>query len=106
MSIGLIEIKGLKKTKQDLVQPVLTPCLSATTFGALSSCLREGVERLQRLDCFKNIDVLVDRIKDDPAGHDVKVVVEVEEKRFKLHAGTEVKRNDIAFVQWVYWPFY
>lgn len=80
------------------MQPLLTPCLASTTFGSLSACLREGVERLQRLECFKNINVLVDRLKDDPAGHDVMVVVEVEERRFKLHAGTEVKRNDIAFV--------
>lgn len=96
VSIGLIEIKGLKKTKQDLLQPLLAPCLQATTFGALSLCLRESAERMQRLDIFKAINIGLDRMKGGPG--DVQVTFETEEKKYRLHAGTEVKRNDIAFV--------
>jgi len=99
VSIGVIEIKGLKKTKQSLIQPLIQPCLTATTFGSLSACLQDSVERMQRLDIFKGINVTLDRLKDvTAAGHDVMVVIEAEEKKYRVHAGTEMKRNDIAFV--------
>lgn len=99
VSIGLIEIKGLEKTKSDLIQPLFSPCLRATTFGSLSTCLRDSVDKMQRLDIFKNINVVMDKIPEDKAGHDVMVVIEAEEKKFRLHAGTEVQKSDIAFVR-------
>lgn len=40
----------------------------------------------------------MDKMPEDQAGHDVVVVIEAEEKKFRLHAGTEVQKNDIAFV--------
>lgn len=55
------------------------------------------MEKVQRLDIFKNINVVMDKMEDD-AGHDVKVIIDAEEKRYRLHAGTEVKKNDLAFV--------
>lgn len=97
----MIEIKGLKKTKPDFLQPLISPCFQAKTFGALASCIRSSVESMQQLDIFKNINVILDNFDEGKGGqtHDVKIVIEGEEKKYRLHAGTELQKNDIGFVQ-------
>lgn len=95
MSIGLIEIKGLEKTKPDLIQPLISPCLAARTFGDLSQCLHSSMDKMQRLNIFKNLNVTLDKL--DDAEDTVKVTIDAEEKKLRLHVGTEVQKNDVAF---------
>jgi hypothetical protein len=96
----MIEIKGLRKTKPDFLQPLISPCFQAKTFGALAACVRSSVESIQQLDIFKNINVILD--KHEEKGKDgmnnLKIVIEGEEKKYRLHAGTELQKNDIGFV--------
>ena len=95
----MIEIKGLRKTKPDFLQPLISPCFQAQTFGALAACLRSSVESIQQLDIFKNINVVLDSHQGDSThGNPLKIVIEGEEKRYRLHAGTELQKNDIGFV--------
>lgn len=54
---------------------------------------------MQRLDIFKHIDVLIDKMDGAPDDRDVKVTVVAEERRFRLNVGTGIQKNDVGCVR-------
>lgn len=108
-----IQFEGLKRTRDDFIAPMLKSSLMCKTFGNLTQSLSDLSARLTNLDIFKGpgrfiVDILEEDVDTKPSDvrvynlnnkknprtsdslNKVAVRVEVEEKRLRLQAGTEI----------------
>ncbi|CAG8595900.1 745_t:CDS:10 [Paraglomus occultum] len=85
-------IFGAKKTRQSLFKAVISPTFEARTFGELIDEVRIAADKLNRLDIFKYVDVLLDTCEDGFAPPEaLDMVIAVEEKpRYWIRTGTEI----------------
>lgn len=103
---------GLERTCYDVMQSAVDPCRQARTFGELTECLSRASRRLDQLELFKEMRFVIDKREDGhgdmQAEHqsendrsegqgDVLVRVEVKEKKYKLNAGTNIRKNEVGF---------
>ncbi|KAG9307255.1 hypothetical protein G9A89_017083 [Geosiphon pyriformis] len=93
--IHSFRIYGAKKTRPSLFEAVLNPALKVSTLGGVIDQTIEATNRLQRLDIFKEVDVMLDTATDplaSPGALDVKLYLE-EKSRFWVKTGTEIANN-------------
>jgi len=71
---------------------VISPTFEARTFGELIDEVRIAADKLNRLDIFKYVDVLLDACEDGFAPPEaLDMVIAVEEKpRYWIRTGTEI----------------
>ncbi|CAG8677544.1 14398_t:CDS:10, partial [Funneliformis caledonium] len=90
--IHSFQIHGTKKTRRSLFESVFHPALHARTLGSVIDEVRISADKLNRLDIFKYVDVLLDN-NNDPFAQPgaIDVILSVEEKsRFWIKTGTEI----------------
>lgn len=111
IEIKSIEFEGLKRTDKDLLMRTLGLCgmEDSKSLLELSNSLSKAFDRLERLNVFKDVSVVIDQAdtndsipnmfqSDSEPIQDVKVVFKCKEKRFNIRTGTELQRKDIAWV--------
>ncbi|RIA91800.1 surface antigen-domain-containing protein [Glomus cerebriforme] len=90
--IHSFQIHGTQKTRRSLFESVIYPALQARTLGSVIDEVRITADKLNRLDIFKHVDVLLDNSNDpfaQPGAIDV--ILSAEEKsRFWIKTGTEI----------------
>lgn len=90
-----VQFKGAERTKGDLLETIVQPCLKARTFGELTQALAIVGNQLGRLDIFKEMRFVIDRPDSEEDG--LVVRVEVKERKYRMHAGTEIQKNEVGF---------
>ena len=103
ISVHQVVFEGLEKTDREFISSAVTPELKhASNLVELSEALNDTFKRLEGLNIFKEVSVLIDKADDssisDPESHPVKLVFQCKEKRFHIRTGTELQRRDIAWV--------
>lgn len=94
-----LAFEGLDRTDRAFVEAVLKPCLTVTSLYELSDSLNAAFQRLERLNVFKDVSVVIDRAEDsDDDLHEIKLLFRCKEKRFNIRTGTELRRRDIVWV--------
>jgi outer membrane protein insertion porin family len=90
--IHSFQIHGAKKTRRSLFESVIYPALQVRTLGSVIDEVHITADKLNRLDIFKHIDVLLDKSNDQFAQPEaIDVILSVEEKsRFWIKTGTEI----------------
>ena len=106
ISIHKVVFEGLERTDRQFLSQALTPELKhATNLVELSEALNSTFKRLEGLNIFKEVSVLIDKADDssisNPDTNPVKLVFQCKEKRFNIRTGTELQRRDIAWV--IHW---
>jgi outer membrane protein insertion porin family len=90
-----VQFTGTERTKTDILEPAVQNCLKARTFGELTAALGETSSNLERLELFKEMRFVIDQDSDKKEG--VVVRVEVQERKYKIHAGTDIQKNGVGF---------
>ncbi len=103
ISIHQVVFEGLERTEREFLNNAITPELKhASNLIELSEALNSTFKRLEGLNIFKEVSVLIDKADDsrisDPESNPVKLVFQCKEKRFNVRTGTELQRRDIAWV--------
>jgi len=94
--VDSVHVEGLGRTKDDYVQSQLKDLFKVTTFEDLMVVSAEVRQRLEKLECFREIGILIDtnKTKDaTPNGYDVTFRV-TEFRRFVGQVNTMVGAND------------
>lgn len=104
ISVHQIVFEGLERTDQEFLIGAIEPEVKkASNLVELSDALNSTFRRLEGLNIFKEVSVLIDKADDfsasDPDSHPVKLVFQCKEKRFHIRTGTELQRRDIAWVK-------
>lgn len=94
ITVAGVQFIGTERTKVDILEPTVQKCLQAKTFGELTLAMAETSNKLARLELFKDVRFIVDR---EPEGDNVVVRVEVQERKYKVHVGTEIQKNEVGF---------
>ena len=89
-----VKFEGIRKTRQDMLGQVMKDCLEARTFGELTRSLAAAADSLERLEVFKETKFILDTDKAVQDG--VLVRVQAKERKYKVHLGTELQRNDVG----------
>ncbi len=104
LRVAQVEFVGVQRTKQDLLNAIVAPCLQAKSFGDLTHTLSSVSSSFDQFDLFKEHRFIIDRVSPGGAGglgkdEDDRVVirVDVKEKKFRLNAGTEIQRDGVGF---------
>lgn len=90
-----VRFLGIERTKQDILEVAVERCLHVNTFGELTKALSSTSEQLSRLEIFKEMRFIIDRADKD--GDQVIIRIEVKERKYKVHAGTEIQKNEVGF---------
>lgn len=99
MRVTEIEVRGLKRTDPSFIHGILNQCRNIDSLSQLKEVLSRQLETISRLSLFKDVRVLVDGAKGvGSSPEDVRLQVEVEERRYSLKAGTELRQGEAAFV--------
>lgn len=104
ISVHQVIFEGLERTKPGYLETALSGELKKSeNLVELSESLNAAFKRLEGLNVFKEVSVLIDKAEDastsDPESHPVKLVLKCKEKRFNIRTGTELQRRDIAWVR-------
>ena len=91
-----ITVNGLNRTKHDIVENSLQTCLVSHTLHELLDNLTKSCSVLERLQIFKSINVEI--VPSKSSTDAVELVLNVEEKRYRIKAGTEFQQGEIAWV--------
>lgn len=95
VNVSGVQFVGTTRTRLDVVEGAVQPCLEAKTFGELTEALSKTSRHLNRLELFKDMRFIIDQAEGDDST--IIVRVEVKEKAYQLRAGTEVQRNEVCF---------
>ncbi|PJF19928.1 hypothetical protein PSACC_00256, partial [Paramicrosporidium saccamoebae] len=90
-----VQFTGTERTRMDILEPVVQNCLKARTFGELTVALGETSSNLERLELFKEMRFVIDQDSHKKDG--VVVRVEVQERKYKIQAGTDIQKNGVGF---------
>jgi hypothetical protein len=104
ISIHKVVFEGLERTDREFISQAITPELTnAANLVELSEALNAAFKRLEGLNIFKEVSVLIDKADDSSVSasesNPVKLVFQCKEKRFSIRTGTELQRRDIAWVE-------
>lgn len=95
LKIDELEFDNIHRTDHSFLRSIFVPVLKANNMGELKQALSDTMGRLNRLSLFKETSI---SIKESDVSLDgLKLVFRGEEKRYRIKAGTEVQKNDVAF---------
>lgn len=95
IKVSKVHFTGTERTKTDVLQPAVQPCFQAETFGQLTQSLSQVSQNLARLEIFKDYRFVIDHSGEEGDGG-LLVRVEVTERKYKVHAGTEIQKNEVG----------
>jgi hypothetical protein len=105
--VKTLEFEGLNRTKENFIHFVLADCYYARDLQELSHRLNTAFQRLDRLNLFKDVAVVIDKAeggKDDAEPfslfdrpHEIRLLFKVKEKKWNIRTGTEFRRKDLVW---------
>lgn len=101
--IDRIQINDAIRTRPDFLESLFGRFKEARTLFDLTVELHRAMERVDRMELFREIKVRLDHSDEnnlataDDQEHRVKIVMDVQERNVKLQAGTEVGNGDIGW---------
>lgn len=101
--VDRIEINDAIRTRPDFLEGLFRRCKDARTLFDLTVELHRAMERVNRMELFREVNVRLDHSDGDNSTaadsqeRRVKIVMDVQERNAKLQAGTEVGNGDIGW---------
>lgn len=96
LTVSDIKFDGMFRTRRDFLDTIFKKCREATSFGQLTQSLSDAARRLLGFDILKGLPEFI--IDEDPENRSqMLVTVKADEKKYRLHVGTEICRDDVGF---------
>lgn len=101
LKIDGLEFENIKRTDHEFLRTIFAPVLKANDMAELKRALSDTMGKLNRLSLFKESSISIQG--SDVSLDGLKLIFRGEEKRYRIKAGTEAQKNDIAFSFGGFW---
>jgi outer membrane protein insertion porin family len=101
IKIDKLEFQNIHRTDHAFLSSIFAPVIQAKTMSELKEALSQTLTRVNRLSLFKESSISIQ--ESDVSLDGLKLIFTGEEKRYRVKAGTEVQKHDIAFSFGGFW---